>query len=180
MLKEIKIKLELPFLGAKEDGSGVKRFERTKSEDLVCLSNDVLKWAVEESLLLLQLDQVINPDFIVEILPIKRPSFVLYNRKYKDKTSGTVKSVGHEAIRSGCILTMDLLLLNKIPGKPNKNLRAPSDSELHQIFTAIGKFFGLSPWGSHTGKYGRFELLTITEKNTTCPGTEEKATNQGA
>lgn len=177
MIKELKIKLELPFLGAREDGSGVKRFARTNDPNTIYLSNDVFRWALEESVNLLQLDQIIDLDYIVEILPMRRPSFVLYNRKFKDKSSGQMKSVGHEAIRSGCVLTLDILMLNKLPSKSNNKLRAPTEQELNQIFTAIGKFFGLSPWGSHTGKYGRFELLTITDKET-CPGTEEKATNQ--
>jgi hypothetical protein len=179
MIKVAKIKLESPFLGATEDGTGVKRFERSKDSNLIYLNNDVFKWALEESISLLKLDHIINPDFIVEILPIRRPTFVLYNRKYSDKISGKKKSVSHEAIRSGSVLTVDLLVLNKLPkSQKNNDLRPPNEDELKMILAATGRFFGLSPWGSHTGKYGRFELISLEEKEEKlCLGTEEKETH---
>jgi hypothetical protein len=179
MIKIAKIRLESPLLGDKEDGTGVKRFERTTDSSTMYLNNDVFRWALEEAICLMRLDHLVDPDFIVEILPIRRPTFVLYNRKYTDKISGQKKSVSHEAIRGGSVLTLELLVLNKLPKTKKINgLRPPTDDELKVILTCIGKFFGLSPWGSYTGKYGRFELLNLEEKEEKlCLGTEEKETH---
>ena len=64
-------------------------------------------------------------------------------------------------------LTLDILVLKKLPKTfNNANLRAPSTNEIKTVFTTIGKFFGISPWGSHTGKFGRFDLIEFNEKET--------------
>lgn len=165
MIYEIKIKLESPMLGQMEDGTKVKRFERTKDQDFIILSNEIFRWAVEEAVALLRWDNLISTVYMVEIMPIKRPTLILYNRTYKDKISGNKKVTAHECIRSGAVLTMDLLTLNNLPKSAvEKNLKPPTKEEMQKIFEVIGKFFSISPWGSYTGKYGRFSLISFEEK----------------
>ena len=167
MLYTLKVKLDSPILGNLEDGSGVKRFGKTADGEFIHFSNDIFKWAVEESLSLLRLDNVISSEYFVEVLPVRRPTLVLYNRKYKDKISEKFKVSSHEAVRAGATITLDILVLKKLPKTfNNANLRAPSTNEIKTVFTTIGKFFGISPWGSHTGKFGRFDLIEFNEKET--------------
>lgn len=165
MIYTIKIKLESPLLGNTADGTKIKRFERAKDQDKIMLSSDVFQWAVNESLGLLRLDQVVNQDYFVEILPMQRPALSLYNRNYKDKISGKPKSSQYECIRSGAVITFDVLVLGNLPKSVNSlSLRRPTDKEIEFVFSTIGKFFSLSPWGCATGKYGRFELLECNIK----------------
>jgi hypothetical protein len=167
MLYTLKVKLDSPILGNLEDGSGVKRFGKTADGEFIHFSNDIFKWAVEESLSLLRLDNVISSEYFVEVLPVRRPTLVLYNRKYKDKISEKFKVSSHEAVRAGATITLDILVLAKLPKTfNNANLRAPSTKEIKTVIATIGKFFGISPWGSHTGKFGRFELIEFNEKET--------------
>ncbi len=164
MLYTAKIKLTSPILGQMEDGTKVKRLEKDKEGDNIILSKEVFSWAIHESLSLLQLDKVVNPEHIAELLPFKRPTIVLYNRNYTDKISRKPKVMQFEAIRSGAALTMDMLVLNDLPKTVKEmGLRAPTEKEVRSILVTIGKFFSISPYGSTKG-FGRYELLEFEPK----------------
>lgn len=126
----------------------------------VILPLDHWKWAVEEAVDGLRLSSV-DQECFHSVLEIEAPTTFLYSRNYT--LNGQKKSSHHEAMRKGAELGFQMLITKKPPvrgDKPQQGKLPPTPAETEQVLKYIGRFLGISPFGSHMG-YGRFNLMSV-------------------
>ena len=156
MLYRIQIKLTSPWLGDQSTHQDIRRFRRYKGSDKLETNVVQWKWAIKqaaESLrMLVHYDTVQAPPWIVS------PTLRYYTRKFRKGGQGPVKKENFEMIDSGTVLTFHMQVHSDLPGK--KDAKPPSRVELKQLLTFVGRFVGLSPFGS-TFDYGRFEVREV-------------------
>lgn len=159
MIYALKIRLTSQMLGNVNSHEKVRRFERCrKSSDLQ--PDPVLwRWALAQAAQSLHLR--VETDAIAIPPGIRAPTLSLYRRHfYKDGKKGRKERVfeDFECINVGAVLTIYLQVASSLPGEPNK--KVPSRADLENLFVFIGKFVGLSPWGSRFD-YGRFDVVEL-------------------
>ena len=163
MLLRVKIKLKSPFLGNCRTTDKIRRFDRSKAfkHDIQV---DMVRWnwAIEEAIEALGMD--LDPSAVRVTPNYKAPKLELYVRRWRDGKTGKQKEEMFESIKSGAVLTIDVLVINnKEPEGSNADdvFKKPTKEDLKDILSLVGRMLGLSPWGSKFG-YGRFEVLAIT------------------
>jgi hypothetical protein len=164
MLYELKIKLTTPFLGNQKTREQVRRFQRNKKTHDLVLDIFQWAWALKEACVAVKLDNLVDTTAIRLPEEIKAPKLELYVRKWKND-KGFQQEEMFESIKSGAVLTMEILITQESyrPENKNNNLRGPTMEEFEKILKLAGELIGLSPWGSHFG-YGRFKVHSLLQK----------------
>lgn len=159
MIYTPRIKLDSAFLGSQYKDK-VMIFVRDKDHKML-IPTDQWEWAVEEATASLRLSHVATRCFLPPS-PIYLPTTVMYNRNYS--RGGNKESCMHEAVKKGAELVLELPISSSVPPRSSasQNLVPPEPCEIEQVLKFIGKFLGLSPFGSEKG-YGRFSLLSIEQ-----------------
>lgn len=163
MLLCVKIKLKSPFLGNCRTTDKIRRFDRSKAfKHNIQVDMVRWNWAMEEAISALELDLDssairVNPTY-------KAPKLELYVRRWRDGKSGKPKEEMFESIKSGAVLTFEMLVVNNEEpegASPKKEtFKKPTIEDMEKILDTVGRLLGLSPWGSKFG-YGRFKVLSI-------------------
>lgn len=161
MFYEARIKVESAFLGNKSL-SGTMVFVRDKNGGLV-IPVDQWEWAVAEACASLHLTGV-EPKCFLPPVPIYIPTTALYSRNYT-REGMKKESCMHESVRKGAELSIDMVVSSTPTPRSSldKNLETLDSKQIEQILKFIGRFLGLSPFGSEKG-YGRFSLLELKTK----------------
>lgn len=131
------MRLESPMLGSVTTKDRIRRFARTSTDHDIEIHNQQWGDRIKKA----SLDLGIHiPDGGVKLPQgFRPPTLHLYQRRYN-----RTKSELFEAIRKGTVLTIDIVT-------------SLSEDDFEEILTHVGKYYGLSPWGSKFG-YGRFYL----------------------
>jgi hypothetical protein len=156
MLYTVSIRLETPMLGSQPpDTNGVRRFRRGKNNGLLI---PVSQW---ESLFVQACEDMGMDPGCVKTLKfpetIRAPATQLYTRTYN-----RTKVDRFESIQKNAVLKFQLLVRNV------KDIQTVGAPRLNHLFTHVGEWLGISPWGSKFN-YGRFSINHITPVRYTEP-----------
>lgn len=143
MLLNLKLRLVTPMLGTRKvPKNPARQLERVANNRIAI--NEAL-WLDQMRLAAKQLGIPFKDEFVMLDEGFDTPSTNIYKRVYK-KTNVEY----FEAISKNNVLNIDIILRDDLPG-------CCSVIELKNILELVGKFFGLSPWGSKFG-YGKFKV----------------------
>lgn len=157
----VKIQLESPMLGDQQDNDGVHRFERSKKEGWILTDMDRWHYALSEATTTLDLASSLAASQIRVDLEWRAPSLHRYVKTRRDPKTGAARETTFECIRTGTMLTFEVAALES-PEPDSIGLRGPDAEELTEILRVVGKYVGISPWGSRFG-FGRFTVRSIHE-----------------
>lgn len=146
MLLEVKIKLTSPFLGDVHSKEKIRRLKKNGNGNIVI---NEAQWLDTFALGAKQLNIPFDKATIMLEEDFEAPSIHLYRRVWL-KT----RSEMFESIRKGTEITFQMILRDDLEN-------CPTIEQLVAIFELVGKFFGLSQWGSGKFGYGRFKLQYI-------------------
>lgn len=153
MLIELKLKVKTPIVGNTYD-DGRRMFIFPRLDDAWALDigtrhtwNGLLQNAVES------LQLTVDPDTVRWPRTVLLPKLYLLERYGKKG-----KIVRHEAVSKHAVLTL-MVMLRKTDGESATS--APSLEQLYGIFSFIGTYEGISPFGSATG-YGQFDVESLS------------------
>ena len=163
MLYDVSIQLTRPMLGDQATQERIFRFTRGRvspGEEGVFvfeLASDFWAWLVREAVDALHLEGVLDVSAIRVPMAMEAPRVTTYRHHYRNKF-GTQKVDSFECVSENVKLSFELLLTRPID--EDSGLRAPTAEELKTILEFIGKYLGISPWGSKFN-FGRFDLLEL-------------------
>lgn len=154
MLYEVKLRVtDQPWLGEQRTRERVRRFRRDK-KNRIAINKTEWQWAFASAAKALRFD--IDVATIRTETGFEAPSLNLYTRKYHFK--GKPHEEMFESISEGTVLTIPILVMeSREDDKEGQQQRPPSHEELQDILKFVGRFIGLSPWGTRWG-YGTFEI----------------------
>jgi hypothetical protein len=156
MIFELQMKLTTPWLGDVVTHEKIRRFRRYRGGEHLEPDAVQWRWAVKQAAESLRLN--IHADTVQVPAWIKAPTLRLYTRKLRKAGKGQLKTEDFEMIDKGAVLTIHLQVHSDLPR--DKSAKGPSRAELLQLFTFVGRFIGLSPFGT-TFDYGRFDVLNV-------------------
>lgn len=156
MLYEIQIKLTTPWLGDVVTHTNVRRFRRYRGGEHLEPDAVQWRWALRQAAESLRLG--FHADTVQTPAWIKAPSLRLYTRKFRKGGKGRVREEDFEMIDKGTVLTFHLQVHSGLPGK--KGAVPPSRVDLQQALVFVGRFVGLSPFGT-AFDYGKFEVRDV-------------------
>lgn len=174
-LISVTLRLNSHCLGDMQTDGRVMRFRRTEFDDgLWEITGAEWAWMLNEGLRGLRGSShpaYIDPGTIFPPPGIRLPKNLDQFRREKNKARRAEPGVPdshickHESLRSGMHLTFDLAVTSPQPERPDEelDLRVPTIEELRALFTYIGTYIGISPWGKNYQK-GRFSVVHIEEK----------------
>lgn len=146
MILQLKIKVDSHLLGDKKEEDGIKRFKRLNNR--IDLDSFKFKEKIIEALS--DLNFICAENTILFESNFISPTLHLYKRTYSK-----LKVEYYEIIRKGTVLTFNIII------KEGKDM-CPNTDLLRQAIENVGKFYGISPWGSKFG-YGRFSVISMTK-----------------
>lgn len=155
MLHSVTLKLTRPLLGDKRTSSNIRRFQRDESDACIELEPSFWFWTVRQAVLALSLNSV-DESTIGVPGSVKTPALALYAHGYYGR-DGRRREDRFECVRSGTHLTFEILLTESLE---KDGRRAPTLEEFTSILKFVGKYLGISPWGSKFD-FGRYELLDL-------------------
>ncbi len=149
-----KIRVTEPLLGDCPSHDGVYRFARTSDDKRLLLDSSRMHFCFDEAIRALDLQTTVSASQIRADCELRPPTLHRFVRQFTK--NGKRTEVLHESIRTGTVLTFEVAVLEQAePG--GDGLRGPEQHELVGILTVIGKYMGISPWGSKF-EYGRFTV----------------------
>lgn len=157
MLYDVAIRLTSPLLGEVRHPDQVRRFARTREQD-IRIHSAHWNWAFREAASSLHLD--VDAGLLRAPEGIRCPMVVLYNRHYTTRRNNRAvrENEMFEAVRENTVLSFELVVL-----KPATPANIPSEEQVQQMLSFIGKFVGISQWGNDFG-YGRFTVDKLAQR----------------
>jgi hypothetical protein len=135
----LKFRLTTKFLGDQKTKDRIRRFQRTP-QNMIAINFQQWRNTIQKACNDLELD--ISADAFKLPDGIPAPTLKLYVRAYNKMQKESFESIDKHTI------------LN-VPIVVDEELSTITKGQLVQIFSHIGRFYGLSPWGCKFN-YGRF------------------------